>query len=499
MAKPKRLPQAKPEAPPKPKATRSELRFALIVLVLHAAITLYVGLKHEPWRDEADVWLMMRDGGVGTMLARTGYVGMPALWYLMLAPLPKLGLPYVSMTILHLVVAWAVVLVFLVYAPFPRWLRVLFAFSYFAAYEYAIVARPYVVMLLCLFAMLAAWRKREENPIPMAIFLALMANSATHGLFMGAILGAIFLGETFFAKRLKDRRALIALAIMLVGGVLSVIQLLPPADAPMSHIVRGKQWESIPWALGNAFFPGISANKWVSFSLAAVVLLLITIAIGRRIVPQIFLWFSLLSLATIYVFVWVAGYRHAGLMLISVIAAMWLASMYGPPAGAWEKAARAALGISLLYCVAVSVRYWHLDVTMPFSGAKEMAEFLLRNKLDRYDLAAHRPPESESILPYLPGKRFYYPGMHQFGTYMTWDREYNFASQITYGSAVSAAEQELLGRQWLLIVNTEMKSPEEAGFRLLYTNLRPPFEKKDERYWLYAPLDWPGEPLPELR
>ena len=495
MAKPRRSPQPKVEPPPK--AERSELWFALIVLAVHAAITLFVALKHEPWRDEADVWLLLRDGGVGTMLARTGYVGMPALWYLMVAPLTILGLPYVSMTLLHLVVAWAALLVFLLHAPFPRWIKVFFAFSYFAAYEYSVVARPYAIMLLCLFALLTYWRRREENPLPVAIFLALMASSTTHGLFMAAFLGAIYFGEVVFKKRLRDRRVLVALLIMVVGGLLSAWQLLPPEDAPKTHILRGKQWGSLPWAVGNAFYPGLSEELWVPATLGLVTIIVISIGIGRRIGAQVFYWASLLSLLTIYVLVWIAGYRHAGLLLISAVAAMWLASADDPPTGAWAKAARVALGISLIYCSAVAVRYWYWDTTGIFSGGKDMAEFLRRNNLDRYEIAAHPPPPAESLLPYLPGKRFYYAGMHQYGSYMTWDRDYNFASTTPYSIAVAAAQQELAGKQWLLLVNERMGNPERAGFRLVHTNIRPPFEKKDERYWLYAPLDWPGPPLPE--
>jgi len=498
MAKPKRPPRPKAETPPP--AERSELRFALIVLLIHAAITLFVALKHEPWRDEADVWLLLRDGGVGTMLARTGYVGMPALWYLMVAPLTILKLPYVSMTLLHLVVAWAALLVFLLHAPFPRWIKVFFAFSYFVAYEYSVVARPYAVMLLCLFAALAYWRRREENPLPSAVFVALMANSTTHGLFMAAFLGAIYLGEVFFKKRLKDRRALLALAIMLLGGLLSAWQLLPPEDAPQTHIFRGKQWGSVPWAVGNAFYPGLSEELWVPFTLGLISIIVISMGLGRRIGAQVFYWASLLSLLTIYVLVWIAGYRHAGLLLISVIAAMWLASIDDGPPGAWAKAARIALGVSLIYCTAVAVRYWYWDATGVFSGSKEMAEFLRRNHLDRYEIAAHLPTTAESLLPYLPDeKRFYYAGMHKHGSYMTWDRDYNLATTLPFSLAVAAAEQELAGKPWLLLVNERMGNPERAGFRLVHTNLRPPFEKKDERYWLYAPLDWPGPPLTELR
>jgi hypothetical protein len=85
--------------------SRGERWFVAVVFVLYAAATLAVALHHEPWRDEADPWLLIRDGRVSTMLARTGWAGMPALWYLALAPVVKLGLPYEAMTLLNLAFA----------------------------------------------------------------------------------------------------------------------------------------------------------------------------------------------------------------------------------------------------------------------------------------------------------------------------------------------------------------------------------------------------------
>ncbi|HWW60449.1 MAG TPA: hypothetical protein VN181_03685 [Thermoanaerobaculia bacterium] len=487
---PKRRPQ-----PGRPKQQLSEAAFAAIILAIHVAITLYVGLHHEPWRDEADPWLMMRDGGVRTMLERTGYMGTPSLWYFLLAPLPRLGLPYVSMTILHLFISWAGVLVFLLYAPFPRWLRALFAFSYYAAYEYSVIARPYALLMLLLFAVMAAWPKRRERPIVVGVLVALLANVTTHALFMAMLLGLLFLYEAMKEKRLGDRGALVGMALMIAGGAITAWQLWPPSDAPKSHILRAVDPESAAWAIANSLLPG--AGLWIPFAITMCVLAVVTIAIGRRWHAQIFLWGSLLALLLIYALVWIDGYRHTGLILLAVIAALWMAHAYEGNTK-WMSRATILLGLSMLYCVIVATRYWAHDVNEPFTGAKEMAVFIRANHLDRYEIAAHLPPMIEPILPYLPGKRFYYPGLQQNGSYMPWDSYYNSSVRMPYGMAAADARNRF-GRTWLLLVNTRMGDPEKYGFHLVFTNVQPPFAKTDERYWLYAPLDWGGAPLPEVR
>ena len=194
----------------------NERRFVAIVFVSYAALTLFTAQHHERWRDEADVWLLMRDGGFGTMFARTGYVGSPALWYLLVGVLVKLGLPYGSMTILNVVIAWAAVLLFLIAAPFPRTLRALFAFSFYPAYEYAVIGRQYALLMLLFFGALAA---RRNHPMAFAGCLALLANTTLHGLIFALILGALYV------------RSRAAAAVVLLGCVLAIVQLMPPANA----------------------------------------------------------------------------------------------------------------------------------------------------------------------------------------------------------------------------------------------------------------------------
>ncbi len=451
---------------------RAERWFLAAVFGLYAAITLAVALHHEPWRDEADPWLLIRDGGVMTMLARTGYVGMPALWYLAVAPLVKLGLPYVSMTLLNLGFAWAAALLFLIAAPFPRTVRALFIFSYFVAYEYSVLARPYALAMLLLFCALAAWRHRATRPMPFAISVALLANATPHTLILGAMLGAAFLYD-------RGRKAHAPLAVMLLGGMLSFVQLAPPADAPEGHVLRGASAGRVASAVSSAFFPHLQVRGgWL---LSGLLIGGAALAIGNRAAPQLFLWGSLALLSVLYGLVWMGGVRHGGPVLLAVIGALWLARTERPLRA--ESEVMLLLAVALALACISSVRMWIDDVNQPFSGSKELAEHLKRTGLDRQEIAAHRPPHGEAVLPYLPGKQFYYAGMERYGSYMLWNAQYNRAYGMYDHQAAELAKRHFGQRPFLLLLSRPL-GRNAPGYRLLYTTAVP-FAHFDEQYFLY--------------
>jgi hypothetical protein len=454
-------------------SSRSERWFVAIVFGLYAAVTLVVALQHEPWRDEADPWLLIRDGGVTTMLARTGYVGMPALWYLAITPLVKLGLPYASMTLLNLAFAWAAALLFLVAAPFPRYVRALFVFSYFVAYEYSVLARPYALAMLLLFCALATWRNRATRPMPFAISVALLANATPHTLILAAMLGAAFLYD-------RGRKARAPLAVMLLGGMLSFVQLAPPADAPEGHVLRGVSARRVASAVSSAFFPHLQVRGgWL---LGALLIGGAALAIGNRAAPQLFLWGSLLLLSVLYGLVWMGGVRHGGPILLAVLGALWMARVERPLRA--ESEVMLLVGVALALACISSVRMWIDDVNEPFSGSKELAEHLKRTGLDRQEIAAHRPPHGEALLPYLPGKKFYYAGMEQYGSYMLWNAQYNRAYGMYDHQAAELARRRFGERPFLLVV-TRPLGRNASGYRLLYTTALP-FAHFDEQYFLYS-------------
>ena len=140
-----------------------------------------------------------------------------------------------------------------------------------------------------------------------------------------------------------------------------------------------------------------------------------------------------------------------------------------------------ALAVSLL----VAASYWVEEVTAPFSGSKEMAEVL--GRYTQHEIAAHGLVQCEAVLPYLDGRRLWYAGLGTYGTHMLWNRAQDEAVNVPYPTAVARARTHFAGQRWLLLLNVEMPDPAANGFRLLHMT-REPFEKADERYWLYAPL-----------
>src|SRR5438270_13480177 len=88
------------------KKVRTEDLPPFLLLAAYIAATLVLALHHEPWRDEADSWLVVNNASIPAMLEWTRYAATPPLWYLLLKPLAWLGLPYFSQTVFHLVLAW---------------------------------------------------------------------------------------------------------------------------------------------------------------------------------------------------------------------------------------------------------------------------------------------------------------------------------------------------------------------------------------------------------
>lgn len=230
----------------------------------------------------------------------------------------------------------------------------------------------------------------------------------------------------------------------------------------------------VPRAIAGAFFPRLPIPVGAVGSL--LVLAAVSYAIGRDRVAQIFLWTSTLVLLAIFTFVWIGGIRHAAMIAIVAVAALWLA-----------RASDVRILTVLAWSVAFGLWSMQLDVRRPFSGAKEMAQRIRARGLDRHEIAAHPPPHAEALLPYLPGKQFYYVAMGTHGTYMLWDDAYNRALATPNDEAARMAREQMRGRDWLLLLNAELPDAGARGYRLLRTNAEAPFRYRDEHYWLYAP------------
>jgi hypothetical protein len=448
--------------------------FVAGVVTLFAAITAFVAAHHEPWRDEADAWLVVRDIDLTRIFDWSRHAGTPLLWYGFIAPLARTGFPYFSQQWLHLGVAIAAVAIFVAYAPLSRLTKVLAVFSYFFAYEYSIIVRSYALAILLIFAAAALWPRRAERPVALAIVLVLLCNTNAQGF---VVAGA-------FAVALLAEKAIRPAAIIALGALLAWWQVRTPPDPAREGARHAFNAIAIPWTLGNAFAPTLPLVA--SCVIGALVLVAATLVIRRSRSALIVLWVTIAALLVLYSFVWLGGFRHAGFLLVITLVALWLGARDADLR--FASAAALLLNGALLISVCVAARYWIDDTRFAFSGAKEMAGFIHDHNLESSEIAAHNLTQCEALLPYLPKTHFWYAGLGDYGTHLKWDAAQERALEMPYPVAEGRAKRHFAGREWLLLFNVEIPDAKEHGFRLLYTNRDTIFEKTDERYWLYAPI-----------
>ena len=103
---------------------------------------------HEPWRDEANVWLMARELSPLRLLQEIKYQGHPCLWYFLVMPFAKLGLPFRTIGILSTVIMAVTAWIYLQRSRQSLVLKVLVLFSPIFTYFYPTIARNYCLIAL---------------------------------------------------------------------------------------------------------------------------------------------------------------------------------------------------------------------------------------------------------------------------------------------------------------------------------------------------------------
>lgn len=107
--------------------------------------------RHELWRDEANVWLMARELTPWELLGEIKYQGHPCLWYLLVMPFAKAGLPFKTIGILSLSIMSLAAVIFLKKAPISLPIKGICLFSPIFTYFYSDIARNYCLIAILLF------------------------------------------------------------------------------------------------------------------------------------------------------------------------------------------------------------------------------------------------------------------------------------------------------------------------------------------------------------
>jgi hypothetical protein len=328
---------------------------------------------HEPWADEAHSWLLARDAGIvhlwGTLLS---YEGTPGLWHTILYSLIRAGLPYSGLSILSALIGLGGAWLLVRYAPFPLAIRLALPCTFFLAYQYAIVARSYVLLPPLLFATAMVYRSPVRRAGTLSLLLSLMALVSVHGL---ALSGLIWLFANAgvvrrWKKLLPTDRGRVGLGAAVYGLAVTaaVLSAWPPADA---MFVTRPNWSAghllkVAGDMLREPFAGgwIGSAAIVGFSLPA-----LRRGGGLGIFVASFAALSAIG-AIIYTQVW-----HQGIVFVAWLFAAWVSAGGGLP-----RMERGMLHAALAAAIAVQ-GYWtfrtiRYDWYQPYSGAADAAAYL---------------------------------------------------------------------------------------------------------------------------
>jgi hypothetical protein len=207
----------------------------VLTLLLYGGMLAIMVPRHEPWADEAQAWQIARTLPYWKMISHyLGYEGAPGLWYTLLWVLTRVGVSYAGMQWISAGIAFVGVAVFLYSAPFPRYLKLAVPFTYFVAYQYAVVARSYVVFPLIFFLTLRMWPRKRESPMTFALLLGLMANISLHTAMVSGGFALVALLELWCENQtisqLLNLRLLSAVCLLLSLYTLAIAVAKPPPD-----------------------------------------------------------------------------------------------------------------------------------------------------------------------------------------------------------------------------------------------------------------------------
>lgn len=480
-------------------------RMVPIASLLFALIVGFVALHHETWRDEADSWLAARDIGFSAMFTYTRYVGMPVLWLFVLAPFAKIGLPYETMQVIHWLLATAGVVVFLKYAPFSKLTRVLVVFSYPIAFEYAVVARNYVLIVLLLWIIAALFTVRLKRPIAFAIPVMLLFSAAVHSVMIAGAVALFFTIDVYRQGRERTRRQVLAVVLMAFGAVAAVVQLRPPVDGQM--ITRET---AHPLAMEYVARQAIVQSMYLP-EIWKVALVINVSVLGLAFVSLLVrprAWLVLVMgggwLAYIFLYKWIhlGGLRHPVLVFVLLIFALWIGRI--EPAWTWKRrdgqsgalmtSARLAsvvciivLNVGLVASCLASARALVGDYHYEYSHAKQAARYVRETQPRDRILAG--PFYNESILVYLPEwEKFWYADLREWGTHNTWDA--NFSRNLNLDPTVyliRAGRKFNYDPKLLVILFENLPDPERIGFRMIHRTVGL-VGPSGEQFFFYEPI-----------
>lgn len=424
-------------------------RYKYIKILLcgfYVCVNLLLIYFHEPWRDEAQTWLIARDVPFWKIPGYMSYEGHPCLWHLIIAPFAKLNMPYFTQNIISLIIMTVAVVVLLFYSKIPLFLETILIFSPVCTYYYPVIARSYCLIPLCLFASAFFFKNRKEHPIRYTLAIAFLIQTHVIMIFAAFLMCVCFLTEVVIdymhnQKKTDFLKNGMALLLPLISVILFGCQMLDLEKNSAFQIKRLGLREllvSLESKSCDIFKMLCGINLLAIF--VAIILFLIFLLVTcfyRRSREK---WTVLVVVVGTIVFqilfyVMIYNFSEQRVLVIPymIVWGIWVLSEYYEDVSikALEAVVGVLLGIMLFHHAPA---IWE-DVVRPYSGSKEVAEFIRENIPDDAILIGDNKPKCSAVMPYLRQKYYLYASNGEKSSYTKWTQ--GWGDTIEYEQFVS--------------------------------------------------------------
>ena len=429
------------------KENKCKRYFTILTFIIYILFNAFLLLwHHSPWWDEANVWLMARDLSPLQLLREIKYQGHPCLWYFLVMPFAKLGLPFRTIGILSTIIMAVTAWFYLRKAPQWIGIKALVVLSPIFTYFYPVIARNYCLIALILILLAWDYPQRNTHPIRYGILLGLLVQADTIAIApVGMITVIWFLENVFDRLCTKSMERLMnclkGIWIPFVSLLFWIVQFYQVSDSPMFEFQKFGVLELIREVRNYAYIILIRVTGWnqtvcTCFFVAVLAAMVIISWRLRNAGAMLVLLMSFLFQCVFSVMVYQLHIWHYISLVFVFLWMLWCmthtAKEKQVERDKWYFGSMCGLQIVLGMLALAMLFHWNSEeepsnlqqaLHGSYSDGQNAAEFI-QNQIgsDEIMISTDVPLDS-TILAYLKDYRFYYAGTGKETSYADWSEE----------------------------------------------------------------------------
>ena len=430
----------------------------LVVMLCYSIITFIILLFHESWRDEAQAWLIARDLNIIDIFRQMKYEGHPVIWYLILVPFAKLGLPYIFVKIVSWLICNIAVWLILKKAPFNTFIKILFIFSMPMIYLYPSIARSYCLIPLAITLVAIYFGQRHEKPIQYILSILFLAN--THVIMYGmvGILLLLFYIEELIQNRKTNskeqkKKVYISLIVIIVGLILTLIPILisMTTNTDVSLTSNTSIFENTKSKMENAYGKIMTGcfgeNELILKIMAIALIILLCYEIRYHFKNALVIICTEGLQFLIYTYVYMGSEQRVSTLILLMMFIFWIQNdkkektvninknekelvnnqKYLKRQKRKEQLTNAAeyiLVFVLIINIVNGIDAVNKEIKTNYSSAYETSKWIKDNLEDDSIFICTSMPLSSAIIPYIGKDVFWSPQTLDYFSFTTWDEDY---------------------------------------------------------------------------